>query len=355
MRLFLLGSLLLLQLLLGGCAYLTSFSSDLPSKIDSLIKQQKYGEALDILDYVKPTDKNHTTLMQQKKHVEKLAAQLESNTIKTGQQYIKQNEWYKAQLTYEQALNKLPQSKKLQAAEKQFLATRKEYLEKLELAMTLNNANWLILNAPVQKEMERVLPHEYERYPALRNYQQQVDETAKKLNSCLSISLEEKNYELTRTCLDLARRIGSPEIDKTQLAKAQKKLASVEKSYVRKRNKTTRNLIAELKQGYSHDNLGRARQQLDLLKQQQTTNPETLKLQNDLEILFRKGIDQGIAGGRRQYSQGHVKEAMQIWTALQQIDPGNQKLEEHIDRAERVLEKLNRLSEDNSTVNLPAN
>jgi hypothetical protein len=70
--------------------------------------------------------------------------------------------------------------------------------------------------------------------------------------------------------------------------------------------------------------------------------------------LFRKGINQGIAGGRRQYSQGHIEQALQIWTALSNIDPGNQKLAEHIERAEHVLQKLQRLNQKGTTIKPPA-
>ena len=50
-----LALLLVSQLLLGGCAYLSSYSADLPDKIDTLIQQQEYGEALQLLEYARPS------------------------------------------------------------------------------------------------------------------------------------------------------------------------------------------------------------------------------------------------------------------------------------------------------------
>lgn len=354
MRRFWFVFFLLWQLSLGGCAYLSSYSSNLPEKIDSLIEQQQYGRALDILEYVKPGDKDYAELMRKKQQLKQLTSKLVATTVRTGQNYISQSEWYKAQIVYEQALEKYPQSKKLQAAQKRFLQLREKYLQKLELSLLLNKANWLIGNAPAYKKIKHALPNDYERYPALRNYNQEVVETGDKLMSSLQQALADKDYQLARTCLRLAESIGSPKIDQQQLVSARKKLARVDRKRISQLNNQTRALIAELKQGYSHDNLRRARQQLDTLTKQKNANSETIQLQAELRTLFRKGINQGIAGGRRQYSQGHIEQALQIWTALSNIDPGNQKLAEHIERAEHVLQKLQRLNQKDTTIKPPA-
>lgn len=345
---------LLLQFSLSGCAYLSSYSSNLPDKIDTLIEQQQYGKALDIIGYVKADDRDYATLMRQKKKIQQLARQLETDAIRQGRKYVAQKEWYKAQMVYEDALDKYPQSKKLEAAQQRFLQQREKYLQQLELALLINKAKWLIGNAPAYRKIRYALPHDYERYPALRNYNEEVIATGDKLVACLQRALDRKEYDLARTCLRLAEKIGSPDIDQKQLASARKTLARVERQRIRKRNAETRALIAELKQGYSHDNLRRARRQLDRLATQSRSDPESRQLQQELGSLFRKGIDQGIAGGRRQYSQGHIEQALQIWTDLRKIEPNNQKLAEHIDRAERVLKKLQRLSQDGGAIKPPA-
>jgi len=346
--------LLVLQLLFGGCAYLSSFSSELPDKIDSLIQQQEYGEALAMLEYVRPSHADYQQLMQQKKQIEKLIPEYETKTIQKARKLTRQEQWYPAQQTYEQALAKVPQSEKLREAQREFLSQRDNYLKQLELTLLLNRATWLIKNAPVQKEIVRVIPDDYQRYEELRNYPVQVDETAEQLVNCVQAALDTSNYDLANTCLKLAERIGSNNIDKKQLALANKKLAEAEKTEIRKQNAKTRTLIAELKQGYSQDNLRRARQQLDLLKKQNSRDATSIKLQKQLDKRYREGIDQKIAAGRRLYSSGKIQEALDIWNSLLEIDPGNQKLEAHIDRAERVLKKLQRLSNEGAAVQPPS-
>lgn len=342
-----------LLLLASGCAYLTSFSSDLPARVEQLIQQKEYGKAQDILAYVKPEHPEYRKLQQQKRKLSALIRAYEEEVVKSSRRLVQQGEWYAAQRKLEEARARLPGSPVLQKAWREFLAQRDSYLEKLELSLLLNRANWLIRNAPVQKEMMRVLPTEFQRYPELRDYAAQVEATGSKLVECVRQSLRDKDYETADQCLGLAEKIGAHNIDRKTLARAHRTLAGVEKSRLRKLNRQTRALIAALKQGYSHDILRRSRTHLDLLRRKQSRDQEFVKLRQELERRFRKGIDRKIAAGRRLYSNGKIKEALSIWTALLEIDPGNEKLQAHISRARRVLRKLERLSEDGAAVQPP--
>ena len=352
-RQFFLVFLLVFQLLLGGCAYISSYRADLPEKIDTLIQQQEYGEALQLLEYASPSHAEYKRLMQQKKRIMTLVPKYERQTIQKAEKLTRQGQWHPAQLTYDEALKKLPQSKELRKAQQEFLIKRDNYLKQLELSLLLNRANWLIKNAPTQKEIVRVLPNEYQRYEELRNYPDKVDEAADQLVDCVQSALDAGNYNLAETCLILAERIGSKNVDKKQLVVAKKKLAKAKKTEVKKQNEITRALIAELKQGYSQDNLRRARNQLNILKKQNSRDRTSLKLRKELNNRYRQGIDQKITAGRRLYSSGKIQEALDVWNSLLEIDPDNQKLQGHIERAERVLTKLQRLSNEGAVVQPP--
>lgn len=352
-REFRLASILIFQLLLGGCAYISSYSTDLPDKIDLLIQQQEYGEALQVLEYVRPSHAEYKRLMQQKKRIEILITKYERQTIQKADKLTRQGKWYPAELTYEEALEKIPQSEKLQEAQRNFLTERDNYLKQLELSLLLNRANWLIKNAPTQQEIVRILPNDYQRYEELRNYPRRVDKTADQLVDCVQSALNAGNYNLAETCLELAEGIGSKNVDKKQLAIAKQKLAKARKTEVKRQNDITRALIAELKQGYSQDNLKRARHQLNILEKQNSRDRTSIKLRKELDKRYRQGIDQKITAGRRLYSSGKIQEALDVWHSLLKIDPDNQKLQGHIDRAERVLKKLEQLSSEGAVVQPP--
>ena len=128
-RHFFFVSFMLIQLLPGGCAYLSSYSADLSDKIDTLIQQQEYGEALQRLKYVRPSHADYKRLMQQKKQIDKLVVKYERQTIQKADKLTRQSKWYTAQITYEQALEKVPQSEKLRKAQQAFLVKRDNYLK----------------------------------------------------------------------------------------------------------------------------------------------------------------------------------------------------------------------------------
>ena len=90
-----------------------------------------------------------------------------------------------------------------------------------------------------------------------------------------------------------------------------------------------------------------------MLEKQNSRNRTSIKLRKELDKRYRQGIDQKIAAGRKLYSNGKIQEALDVWNSLLEINPDNQKLQGHIDRAERVLKKLQRLSNEGAVVQPP--
>jgi len=349
LRCALLGLILSLQ----GCAYLASFGSHLPDTIEQQIAAGEYGKALATLKWVKPDHPDYARLMQLQAEARRQARALEKRTLREATKREKQGEWYRAQKTYEQALERIPDSEPLQKAYSAFLERRQRYLHKLELALLMNRANWLIQNAPIRTEVARVLPEEYRRYPALRDYDKQVHKTARGLDRCLQEALDEHRPKLLEACLELRLKLDPEHRDAELVAAARQALARYRARERRQENDATRALITELKQGYSHDNLLRARQLLDRLADTPARDATSRALRAELERYFRQGIEQGIAAGRKLYSRGDVAGALDIWQSLAKIDPDNEKLLDHIQRAERVLKKLERLSKEGAEVKPP--
>ncbi len=353
MKKCLLAVILLANVLLSGCAYFGSLGADVPEKIDRLIAEQQYGQALDILEYIKPGNPNYIRLMQQKKTLLALASKLEKKTIDDARQFVRKNEWYRAQQAYEQALDKLPDSKVLTRHQQAFLNRRNKHLNRLELKLVLNKARWLIANTPVQQEIIRVLPDAEKRYAELKDYRIQKEKTAQRLLEFTFQALDRKDYSGASNMLNLISKLAVETLDRKQLSDARQRLKKVRRQRQIQQEKKTRELIAALKQGYSHEGLRQARQQLDFINSNRKLYQSSRAMYQELEQLYRKGIEQRIRAGRDLYSQGKIEEALKIWQSLQEIDKHNQKLKEHIKRANRVLNKLERLEKDAQVVKPP--
>jgi len=351
MRYYLLPLLAITLFFASGCAYVSSFSSDLPNKIDHLAKKQQYGEALAILDFIKPTHPQYAELKRREKRIAQLGEQFATNEIARAKVCEKKEQWQQAQHIYQTTLDKIPQHSGLNQAYETFLAHRNTRLQRLEQALILNRAQWLIDNTPVQKEFSHILANAEQRYSELKDFHRQVEDTSEKLQRCIEVNMKQGNNKIVARCLALVDKLAPGKIDKALRSKTQVYLGKAKLVQQKQQGVLTRTLIAQLKQGYSHENLLHARQQLDRLKGKKNLSRKTARLNAELKRRYDSGIEQGIVAGRKLYSDGKISEAVQVWNSLLAIDSENHKLVSHIKRAKRVLKKLETLSSE-ANINL---
>ncbi len=337
-------------LTLSSCAYISSLRTDSHDIIQEMILEEQYGHALDILAYAKPDKPDYEKLMQQKKKLLVLIDKLEKRTIHDARNFMRRNKWYEAQQAYEQALAKYPDSVNLKKSLKEFLLKRDLYLSHLERKLDLNRAYWLIANSSVQQAIIGVLSEAGEQYSELRDYQHQKEQTARHLLKYTFQALEKKDYSSAHTMLNLIDNLNVETLDEVQLADAKKQLKKVSLKRRLEQEKKTRQLISALTESVSNKNLLKARKQLDFIEKNKKQYSSSQELYNELETLYRHGVEQGMKAGRILYSLGKIDEALAIWVPLHRVDKDNQKLREHIDRANRVLEKLQDLGEAGNSI-----
>lgn len=340
-------------LTLTGCAYITSFSSKLPDKIDQLVREQQYGQALAVLAYVKPSNPDYAYLMKQKEKLLITSKKLEQKSLKDTQTYLAQKKWLKTQKTLESALEKLPDSKPLNKAYENFIQLRDTHLKNLEIALVQNKAHWLIENTSVKQSIEHILPNAESKYSELKDFHRQVSRISDKLVDCIEFSLEKQRWKQANDCFELVKKLDPTAISKEQQKKIQSRLAKDHLKYEQAINNKTNKLIIELKQGFSHENLMRAHKHLVLVRAQEKPSRKMRKLEKELNQMYRQRINQGIDAGRELYSNGKIEEALNVWNALLAIDSSNEKLQEHINRANRVIENLERISKNKKAITPP--
>lgn len=340
----------LISLSFSGCAYFHSFNSDLPAKIDQWIEQKEYGLAQETLEYIKPGDNNYKLLMQKKQYIQRLAASFENTTISKARRLTNRNKWNDALLVYNSALDKLPDSKKLQEAKNDLLQKRQTYLKELELRLLINKGEWLNQNASLYLKIKSALPEDYHSVPGVSDYEDDIDDTLPALVDCTETAIMADELRLAQQCLQLAGQLGKDISQDPRLTAARQQIKQADHTRIQYQNQKTRELLAELKQGYSLDNLQRAHEHVAILHKRNTRDKESIRLQRELNQRLQNGLDQRIDAARRLYSGGKIEQALQIWESLQTIAPDNPKLEAHIERARRVLDKLQHLHKNGSAV-----
>jgi hypothetical protein len=345
--------ILILSLSFSGCAFIYSLDSNLPAKIDEWAKQEEYGKALNVLEHIRPNNENYALLMKKKQVIERQAKNFEQKTILTANQLVSKNQWHKASLLYEDATDKLPDSEKLEESYSDFKKKREAYLEDLETQLLIYKGVWLNNTSLLYNKIKVADPDKYRSVNGIKDYEADRDKTLESLVECARTASAADQLALAGKCLALAQRMDSALKKDPRLDEVRNKLNQARDARTRQYKRQTSALIAQLRQGYSQDVLQRAHDHLQAADQFEPLDDANLKLLEDLNKRLQSGIHQRMESARRLYSRGKIEQALQIWESLQSLAPGNQQLQAYIERARRVLEKLQRLQKEGPAVTPP--
>ncbi|TDY01551.1 hypothetical protein [Thiohalophilus thiocyanatoxydans] len=334
-----------LSLSLGNCAYLHSFDANLAEKIDQWIEEEKYHKALKTLEHVKDNKADYALLMQKREQIIKLAEKLEQKTISRTNQLVRNNEWHKAAQLYEKNLEKIPEHEKLRQSYADFLEKRQAYLKDLELRLLIKKSAWLGNNTVLYDKIKKAIPGNYQSVSGVRDYEHDREQALQALIECIRTSSSANRLDLAKTCLSLAQRIDRDIQYDPRVASARKKINQEKAASLRQYKQKTTDILSNLRQGYSLDNLQRSHDHLKASSDFPSLDKEAMGLLDELDRHLKAGIEQRMESARRLYSNGKIEHALQIWESLQTIAPDNQKLNGYIDRAHRVLKKLRQLQE----------
>jgi len=342
-----------LALQLSACGFLYSLDKNLSEQIDEWVANDDYVKALDALAYVNKNHPQYAELLKKKPQIEQAAKAFEQQQLKSARVQVAQQEWDQAEKTLNRGMQKLPDSKPLQDAYQDFVKQRANYLKSLYYQLYINKAEWLVKNAGVQQELSRAAPKDREAKRALEAHQKESARVYQQLSVCGIEAMNIGDLELAEQCFLLADELQPSQALQATILDIQKKLATREKRptvVLSERGKTT---LMQARQKMQDGNLKEA---ADLYKQIPAKDKKhalTTAFKQELDGRIQKNVHQGIELGRKLYSQGEIKQAVAVWNDIRDLDPNNQSLINHINRAERVLHKLEQLQKQDTTVRPP--
>ncbi|MDH5444844.1 MAG: hypothetical protein OEY52_04755 [Gammaproteobacteria bacterium] len=347
-------NIFIFSLLLPGCAYIHSLDENLPGQIDIWIKNKDYGKALDTLYYIQKDHKNYNQLMRQKETVVKLAGLFEQDILEKGAQYLIKRDWHHADETYEYGLDKLPNNRKLKKAHNEFIHKRTVYLKQLKLRILQNKTQWLINDSKIRNEISRVIPKNYSARWLLQDHNLDIDSTSKTLIECVSDSIKNHELEVAKQCLKIANQLTPSPYFQNKFIEASKQLEQAIQLRSRKLSKSGKKTLRTAQMALAKGDFNMAHQNINLLPVEDQKNGQVLKFKNILEEQTEDYVDKTITEGRRLYSKGKVQEAYLLWKSLKPISPDNERLQNLIDRAEKILRKLHKIGNKQDIIVLPA-
>ena len=347
----LLRLLLLLFVLssLSGCAYLHSFDSDLGKQIDTWIEQEEYGKALDTLYYIQSDHKDYALLMKKKALVQTRATQFEKDILTKGERFLAEKNWPAAMETYDYGLSKLPRSRALKKARKRFIAQRARELNQLEIQILKNKTDWLLSNAALHEQRLQVIPNNRKARSLARDYAQEVDATATALVDCIKDALDSGELQMGQQCLRIAKRLTPSNEIQLGIAHAEQQLNREIKNRSRRLSRQGRQALHNARLALAEADFIQAQTLIDRLPLTDGKNQQVRAFRQELDEAIADHVETNIVEGQRLYSAGKIDQAHSLWQSLKPLSPDNDKLDELIARAERVLKKLQQIEQQEKT------
>ncbi len=354
MRAFLFPLILFNILMLPGCALVNSFDEDLNSQIDQWVKQHDYSKALDTISYVRKSHPQYKLLQKRKKKIEMAALNFEKIKLREINAHIDAKDWQTAEKSLNYSLSKLPDSKKLQTTHRAFIKKRAVYLKSLYYQLYINKAEWLVKNKDVQKELSDTIPNDEAGQKALQKHTQDTEQVYQQLVVCGIEGMNIGDLELAEQCFMLADELKPSEALQSSISEIQHTLSKLEKRETLVLSKKGRALLSKAKTAMQAGDL----KQSKIIYRKITAVDKKYALvrafTQELNTRVKDNVTTRIEMGRKLYSQGEIKQALAIWNDIRELDPNNEYLLSHIERGQKVMDKLEELKNQKSTISPPA-
>lgn len=360
MRLAFKAALLVLSLqVLSGCAFINSFNSDLDKQVDIWMAQHEYARVLDTLKYVRPSNPKYKLLQRKRQQAIAEARRYEKAQIAKSLTLIEKGQWHQADLVLSDAREKLPDSRALRKTYEEFTIQRDQYLKNLYTQFDINKAEWLVKNKPVELKLMRTLPDDNQTRQAMADFNQQTREVFPQLIKCGEQAEKAGDLQLARQCYQLADKLQPDPGLKKILVRVQLNLEQQLLPIPQPGQQTPklsllgRTLLQKSKKALDAGNLKLALNHYEKIPDDDKQLPVIRNYRKKMDRRIHENVSQGIELGRKLYSQGQVEQALAVWNKLRDIDPDNENLLSHIDRAERVLEKIKQLRKEQQPQTAP--
>lgn len=346
-------SVLLIGLLLSGCATFQANRADVAERIDTLLADGNYREALNTIDLVRETHPEFRRLQTWRTTIADRAAAAEQNLMDEVEAQMRAGQWRNATTQLSEASLRLPDSARLSAARERVARQRSELTGGLQLDLLLARASGLPAEIAALDKLHEATAKGEALGAELAARRATLAATRQGLLDCGRAALEQRRSEQAITCLDAAHGVAADAESSALLKRARAKETAAEERTTATRKRTDKqrqnaqvaSLQAALRDAQQRDDLGAARTHLDALLAVAPT--EDLRRESgQLKARIMSRVEKGLSTGRRQYTAGDIQGARTTWVETSLLAPDNEELKSSIARAERVLKKLQTLSTD---------
>ena len=343
--------------LISCTPFIDQSQDDLSAQVDAWIAANEYGKAIEAIHYVQPEYPQYLELKNRQESVLELAHTYEKKTSEDVEKMISENKWENALDLVEQARRNYPQGLLIYEINEKLHKKQTQQIKKMERRILIERAKWMQEVLPLYRILQNTDP----KNRTLKTYVDQLEYEAELLAEQLTWlaeeAIEKKHYKTARLRLTMANNI-SPEPQRTELLNQVKRInkqnsKNVQKQQIAREKKDQEKqasqyqqaLFNNIKRSYSRGWLAISKSLISQLDEKERQTPEIIQLQHDIDVAIEHQIKLLFAQADKLYEDGQFELAIEKWEDILLYEPENELAQEHIQRAEKVIEKITRLRE----------
>ncbi|MGB5178728.1 MAG: hypothetical protein WBP44_08385 [Gammaproteobacteria bacterium] len=340
---------------LAGCSQMETIhiGQDGPEDLEPLIKQHDYARARQLTGKYPSLDTAEVQVW-----ITSQESAYEAAVFADASALEKDNDLLGAVRLLSGALQKVPHSTLLRELRNTIEQERVEQLKTNEREQLISRANFMLEQQKLyQEKINLASPSLGQRWENKRNAREAVELSVKLLEHG-EYAMHSENLDTAEECLQLSAALHqTPQADallseistikasRKQVANKQatiKKVKKQQKVKLQQKNET-RILLEETQQALAGDDLLVARATFAQIPSSARQHQDVLAIQDDLDNAVNARVDELIIAGDAQYRSDNVLSAVRLWTEGLALDPEDQELRERVERANRVLARLEEL------------
>jgi len=348
-------ALMVLMALLAGCQHLGAIrlEPDRPGDLGVLMENQEYGRAEQLLIQYPYLDTPETRMK-----LNEQVSVYETTVLSDAQAMESANDLYNANELLVESLRKLPDSPGLNEYKRQLAAERSERLRENERRELLTDAEYFVAQQEIYNEhLNLDTPSLMQRLKNTLSLQQ-ANDLAVRLLACGEETLQKNDLETADKCLHYAQAIKDTPEGRTALSQLESLRAAQrqsnetktrvtqvkeEKRLARKHRDKTHEVLEKTDQALDNNDLSAAYRIFRELPKGGSESSKVVATRTRLNDAIRSRVSTLTSEGDRQYRADNVVRAIQSWEHALALDPGNPELTERLERARKVLARLEEL------------
>lgn len=341
---------------LSGCAELVLVQHPVDdATIERWMDEKRYSKVLEVLER-RAQRSNELDAEKRLETVRAQAAEYDQERARAARQLLEDGKLDQAEEVLNLALNHFPDGEQLQQAAQQLRRIRQNRIDALETKLLLAQADWLSESVPIYQQLATVEPSNLDAIRQARRMEQERSEVAQRLAAIGLTAHAEGDTEAAKRYLAASKKL-QPSVPVTDvldhLGKQERRKKIVEQAQqrevaTRKKRQEAQQLADRTRQALQHLQLQQARSHVQKLEQVDPEFAELDTLRLRLELAIDTRVESLLKTGDDHYADGRIAEAKRVWEAGLALAPENTELTNRVERAERVLNRLQELREENN-------